>query len=435
MAAIDSLLVVCKYARDSAYADEARELAATAARFGYAIKTHEAPDLGDWWRNTANKPRYLLETLKQHDGPLLCLDADCRILQPLDELVGLLDSADLSVKYRPGNCLSALFNAAVLFVRRTPATLGVLDTWARRGEQFGSLHRFVEQGPFGEGMLFSQGALVCRELPERFHTMHPRDGAAPSADVAIIHLKTSRQQRQSALPADYQPPQLTDPALGSYITIRPRRTAPPQGLPMAGIDGMYRDFVEYASRFGIAPAGNVQAPVDEGDLAGLEAHKLDAVEQLCQHLPEGTPVVLSDYDCVYLRDPAIFTDALDGADVALAWDRRDRGALPATATWAFRVGPLVRDQLLPALKAAWNGPAAAGAGEDRLRRALALVLRASGPWRVATLLSESVADIPHAGRDTVVLSARGPMRIFQRGPALHMHALRRPVDQSTQAAG
>jgi hypothetical protein len=113
--------------------------------------------------------------------------------------------------------------------------------------------------------------------------------------------------------------------------------------------------------------------------------------------------------------------------VALAWDRRDRLALPSTATWSFRVSSVIRDSLVPALERDYAQLASPLETDDRLRRALAQVLREGGPWRTATLLSEAVADIPHAGRDTVVLKARGAMRLFHRGPALHMHALRRPV--------
>lgn len=430
MAGLDNLLVVCKYDRGSSYAAEAQELAASARRFGYAVRTIETANLGDWWKNTANKPRLLLETLREHEGPLLCLDADCRILQPLDELVSLLDDADLAVKHRPGHCFSALFNAAVLLVRRTPATLGVLDTWARRGEQFGSLHRFVEQGAFAEGMLYAQGALVCRELPERFHTMHERDGGAPPADAAIIHLKVSRRERHSALPPDHRPPAPEAEVAGHFVTLRPRRTAPPPGLPMNGIDGAIRDYQEYASRFGIAPAGSIQAPVAEGDVAGLEAHHPAAAAELTRQLPPGSQVVLSDYDTVFLRDPAIFTDALADADLALAWDRRDSAALPALVTWAFRTGPQTA-----ALWPAWQEALTWATAGDPLAapRALAEVLRGGGPWRVATLLSESVADVPHAGRDTVVLANRGPLRLFRRGPALEPHARFGAVPQRISA--
>src|SRR5579885_496490 len=109
-----NLLVACTYTAGSPYEAEARQLAESATRFGYAVRGIAVPDQGNWWRNVGIKPTYVLEMLEAHHGPLLFLDADCLILEPLDEMLALLDHADLTVKYRPGNCLSALFNAAVL---------------------------------------------------------------------------------------------------------------------------------------------------------------------------------------------------------------------------------------------------------------------------------------------------------------------------------
>lgn len=428
MSLTENLLIVCKYARGSSYAAEAQELAASAARFGYPVRTIEAADEGDWWRNCANKPRHLLEAFRQHDGPLLCLDADCRILQPLDEMLALLEHGDLAVKYRPDCCLSALFNAAVLLMRRTPATLGVVETWAQRGERFGCLHRFVEQGAFAEGMLYNQDWFHCVPLADKFHTMYDPTSGPPPADAVIVHLKASRRERKTALPAASRPAFESVDTDVAYVSLQPQTSGPAPGLPMAGVEGAVADFHEYASRFGLTRVAAATLPITARDPAALEPFKPAVLRTLCERFAPGTAVVVSDYDTVFLRDPGAFSDPLQRADVAVAWDHSQSDALPASSVIGIRAGAAVRDTLLPRLEQLMQ-TLRGGVPEHLLfRRALAEALRSlPAGLRVAALPAECAADLSGANRDTVALSVRGRPRAIQTPARWHMHAAPRGI--------
>lgn len=423
MSLTENLLIVCKYARGSAYADEAQLLQASAAQFGYRVRTIEAADEGDWWRNCANKPRHLLEAVREHDGPLLCLDADCRVLKPLDELVALLEHADLAVKYRPDCCLSALFNAAVLLLRRTPATLGVVETWAQRGERFGSLHRFVEQGAFAEGVLYNQAWFRCVPLADKFHTMYDPAGGPPPVDAVIVHLKASRRQRTTALPTAARPAFDSVDSDVAYVVLEPQVSGPTKGLPMSGVEGAAADFHEYASRFGLTHVATATLPITARDPAALEPFKPAVWRTLCQRFPEGTKLVACDYDTVLLRDPGIFSDPLERADVVVAWDAGQAEALPATSVIGVRSGPLVRDVLAPQVERVVQALRGNVPDHLLLRRALAETLRGLRTRiRVAALPAETVSDLSQAGRETVALSVRGKPRAIQAPARWHVQS-------------
>lgn len=423
MSLIENLLIVCKYAQGSAYADEARQLQASAAQFGYRVTAIEVADQGDWWRNCANKPRHLLEKFREHDGPLLCLDADCRVLKPLDELVALLEHADLAVKYRPDCCLSALFNAAVLLMRRTPATLGVVETWAQRGERFGSLHRFVEQGAFAEGILYNQPWFHLAPLADKFHTMYDPTGGPPPSDAVIVHLKASRRERKSALPTAARPAFESVDTEVAYVVLEPQATGAAASLPMAGVEGATADFHEYASRFGLTRVATATLPITARDPAALEPFKPSVLRTLCQRFPEGTCVVVSDFDTVFLRDPGVFSDPLERVDVAVAWDASQSDALPATSVIGIRTGPVVHDILAPQLERVVQTLRGNVPEHLLLRRALAETLRGlQGRLRVAALPVETAGDLSTAGRETVALSVRGKPRAIQTPARWHMHA-------------
>jgi hypothetical protein len=415
------LLIVCKYARRSRYAEEARELRASAAALGYEVLAIEAPDEGDWWRNTANKPGYILQAMQQHDGPILSLDADCRILKPLDEMLRLLDDADVAVKYRQGSCFSALFNAAVLLMRKTPATLAMVETWANQGSQFGSLHRFVEQGAFAEGVLMNQHRLRLCPLPEKFHTMHPVDAATLPPEAVIIHLKASRSERSTALPKT-APVALTPPPQNNgavWAMVRPRIDTT-GGLPMTGVAGHALDCVEYASRHGILSLQAVEVDTPADPRHGLDAWKPGILSQLCGRFPLGTRIMLCDHDVLFLRDTSIFAETAEVADVVLSWDRRNPSAVPSTAFVALKTSAAVRDVLLPRLEQQMRegGPRGTigGSPASSFARALALTLRHDlsgnqlGNITVATFPESTIAEMAQAGRDTLVLSTRGALR-------------------------
>lgn len=405
------LLIACKYAQGSSYAAEARELCASAARFGYPVRTFEVPDQGDWWRNCANKPAYLLEALREHAGPLLCLDADCRVLEPLDPLIAELDDCEMLVKHRPECCFTARFNAAVLMVRRTPGTLAILQTWAEHGQRYGSLHRFVEQGAFAEGVLFQQRHVRVRQLPERYHTMHEVDSGPPPPGTAIVHLKQSRKERQSALPPLARV--VPDPwhERVSYAVLTPQPEPLRTMLPIDGVPGAVADFHEYATRYGIAHTVAAKVSCGPHEREEIERIRPQVIRQLCDHFPPGQRVVLCDHNTLFIREPRMLVEALDHADLVVAWDRT-AGDTPATAALAFRAGPAISQVLLPAWEAHRAALDRTSPSEQSTMRALSETLRRTTTGLAVEYLSgRLVADLASATPETAVLVVRQQHRV------------------------
>ena len=422
------LLIACIYTSGSPYAAEARELAESAARFGYRVEAIEVADQGDWWRNVGIKPSVILEAFRSHHGPLLSLDADCRILRPLDEMLALLDDADVAVKYRPTYCFSALFNAAVLLLKKTPATLSLVETWAERGKRYAYLHRFAEQSSFAEGILFNQQELRFCDLPGKFHVDPRESNERPSADSVIFHRKTSRSVRQSELPKG-QPPTIdsVSPPQALFVSLRPHKGPRVPGLLMWGADAACFDFKEYASRYGIRDFAASMVPMSEKKPGELNHYKTTVLGELHKRLPADTHVVLSDFDVVYLRDPRIFCDPLESADLVIAWDAEENGALPLVNVIGMRLGPAVADRLLPAVQGEYQRLCTEHEPEQALRRAFATVLSAAPAGvRVATVPAASIGDLATAGPETTALAARGEMRLTKGEkpcltPKLHPH--------------
>jgi hypothetical protein len=404
------LLIVCTYTEGSPYEAEARQLAESAVRFGYTVRGIAVPDQGDWWRNVGIKPSYVLEMLESHHGPLLFLDADCLILEPLDELVALLNEGDLAVKYRPGNCLSALFNAAVLLARRTPATLTAVKTWAERGRDFAHLHRFSEQGAFAEGIIAAQAQLRFVPLPDRFHMFPVKGVGGPPPGCVILHNKTSNRVRSTALPKA-PPMQVCRLAADAHVVcIGPAPAGQVVGLPMSGIAAAKEDFTEYASRFGITKYWSIGLPVAAGDARRIEQGKVLALRKMFAQFPLGARIILADHDVVFLRNPQRIADAVQSADLALCWDESAGEAVPRVETIGIKLTETFRDKFLIDLERTHARLLSNSVAGTALPLALREVLgRLEPEVHVASLPSRLVADLSQAGPETVALSVRGQL--------------------------
>lgn len=62
---------------DDNYKQAADRLLRSCTRFKLTARADEAPDQGTWRKNCNQKPRLLLDIWKAHDGPVVCMDADC----------------------------------------------------------------------------------------------------------------------------------------------------------------------------------------------------------------------------------------------------------------------------------------------------------------------------------------------------------------------
>ena len=415
------LLIVCTYTPGPPYEDEARAMVASAVRFGYRTLPIAVADQGDWWRNCSAKPSYFWQAFRQHDGPILWLDADCLILQPLDELLGMLAYADLLVKYRPGHAFSALFNTGVMLFRKTPATLHMVEEWAAESLRFGPLHRFPDQATFSQAMLHHQHDIRVLPLAEKFHTMPQVGEQRIPPGCVIFHNKISRRVRNTALPQERPHVDVPAPPAAEFMSLGPQ-PAVAAGLPLAGVAGANREFSEFASRHGIQKIWNVSLPLPETDLAGIEQSKLAVLRSLFHRLPANAHVVLSDFDVIWLSHPRPFVDPLASADLVLAWDRGNPLASPATAVMGLKLSARLAQQILPQVESAYVSLRQQKGAEATPGMALAQVLRSPHMQSaVCCLPQDAVTDLPRAGKHTLAVAVRGELACIPRSTVPKPH--------------
>jgi len=420
---LEDLLIVCTFTADTIYEDEARRMVESAERFGYQARAIETPEQGDWRRNVGIKPKYNYDAVLQHSGPVLSLDSDCLVLKPLDELFELAAGYDIAVKCRPDTCFTALFNAAVLLIQPTAAAHAVVREWAQRGEFYSHLHRFAEQGAFVEGMTLHQQQVRLFPLPERFHT-DTVDGSPAPTDCVICHNKVSRQAiklpptaaQRSAVPTLAEPP--SPPPHKALYCVTVPLVEQVQGRVVNGIQGTECDFHEFAKRHGIEHIGRATIDREIANSPGYDLKKLEVIAKLCEQVPAGTPVVLANYDTLFLRDPILFETVLKEHDLALAWDHQDPRALPSLAVFSMRLGSKIAEGLLPALRAECQRLATAGVRQFVLEQAMNHVLRdhALG-LAIAALPSEITSDMSAVTVDTTVLAVRSQLQFQPQGTA------------------
>lgn len=90
------------------YSDCARALVQNCDRFGIPHDIRELPSENDYRLNCLKKPQFILDVLKERQGPVLWLDCDSSIITPLDRVDELLAGVDVAfsvtyvVKFPPG---------------------------------------------------------------------------------------------------------------------------------------------------------------------------------------------------------------------------------------------------------------------------------------------------------------------------------------------
>lgn len=427
------LLIVAPFTEGTPYAEEAEELRAGAARLGYRVEPIEVPDQGDWRRNICLKPRAIFDRFARHDGPLLVLDADCRVLRPLDGLLALAESVDVMIKLRPRCAFTALFNVGVIFFADTRRARMLAQTWAERTERHGIFHRFPDQATFSEAMLDAQRHVRFRPLPLPMH-VEPRDADKVPEDQRIIyHYKSSRAQRNARTPDKLAPEPLDSGLMAEFVCLRPERLRPRVGLPLNGNDGATEDFCEYARRFGIDKAWIYRLPVAPSDRAALDHCKVFAWRQLAGHFAPGTPLIVADLDLIMLQSPRPWCARLREADIVVAWDRDQPGSRPSIRCVGMKTSAMLVEQGLPAVERRYVELRADRPSATALRQALGEVL-ANPPrgLRVATMPADSIVALDQATSQSPMVTTDSSMKLMGEQSWHRPMFLRRP--QGTTSA-
>ena len=398
MSPSDALLIVAPYTEGTPYAEEAEELRDGAAKLGYRVEPIEIADQGDWRHNICKKPRAIFDRMTRHDGPVLVLDADCRVLRPLDELFVLGRGVDVMIKHREHYAFSALFNVGVIYFAATRNARMLAQTWAERTERHGIFHRFPDQATFSEAMLDGQHRLRFRPLPRKFH-VEPRDAdQVPEEERCIFHYKSSRAQRNARQAESMVPTPIDSGLEAEFVCLCVERKKDFKKLALSGAEGAASDFVEYTHRFGIDRVWMFRLPVAPDDMPALDHCRVFAWRSLMNRFSEDKPLVVADLNVLMLQSPRPWCELLSQADIVVAWDRRLSTALPSPRCIAMRTNHIVGEQLLPRLERCYverrqseSDPSLA------LAQALGHVLAEPLPGlRVATLPADTIVPMSQA---------------------------------------
>lgn len=139
--------VVSFFTGDGVYRQFAEKLRASCERFGVPYDIEEFPSTGDWIRNLAKKPRFLIDKLDRHGGPVVWMDADCEIRQ--DPALLRAGSGEGGVDFMCYNLLADRGNgirdeydptrlhasSGVMYVADTPAARGFIAQWGEMCEE------------------------------------------------------------------------------------------------------------------------------------------------------------------------------------------------------------------------------------------------------------------------------------------------------------
>lgn len=190
-------LVVGYYTEGTPYEAEAREMQRTARVFGLETALYGVPNLRDWHANTQQKAEVVERALREHDRPILYLDADARIRRYPALMSGFLKQHDVGLGWidwakLPGRRTDReLLNACMVW-KPTPKAFALLSAWKavmRERQGRGEL----EQLHLDMALQRVKG-LKVREIPMEYNQIH--DLMAAHSDKPVIHqMQASRRLR------------------------------------------------------------------------------------------------------------------------------------------------------------------------------------------------------------------------------------------------
>lgn len=108
------------------YSGVVKNLISSLKRFNLSYDIEKRKSLGSWLKNTNQKPRFILEKLKQYNN-IIWLDADA-IVRRYPTYFDLIEE-DIAVNYRNGRNINA---GTIVFKK---SALGLVEDWVRRTEE------------------------------------------------------------------------------------------------------------------------------------------------------------------------------------------------------------------------------------------------------------------------------------------------------------
>lgn len=119
-------MIVCSFHTGAGYAIEAERLRASLDRVGLAYRIDQLDSLGSWNANITLKPSYIQRVMREHNEPVLWVDADAEF-----HAVPVFDVGhDVAVHYLAERELLA----GTVWLNQTEAAHSVIDDWVRESK-------------------------------------------------------------------------------------------------------------------------------------------------------------------------------------------------------------------------------------------------------------------------------------------------------------
>lgn len=127
-----TFIVVSFYTAGTLYEEEAVRLQESLHRLGIEHEILPRPNLGNWVSNCAMKATFIEEMLQSYGKPVVWLDADAEVMQPLD----LFQSAqfDFAVREREAKIHPRFgpWNSGTLYFGTSPEAMMLVALWVQR---------------------------------------------------------------------------------------------------------------------------------------------------------------------------------------------------------------------------------------------------------------------------------------------------------------
>ena len=185
-------LIVSFYTKNTFYEREAKNLTESCQKQALDYAIVGVDNLGSWKANCGFKPQFLLEQFLKHQRPLLWIDADAVVLEPLTYFKTC--SADISFRIQDSlemNHTSRIMSGTV-FINQTEAAFDFLNHWAAYQMTHPEL---TDQEALRDVSYLRFHHLTIKALPKRYCAVAFSNQYTDEKDPAILHYLASRSYR------------------------------------------------------------------------------------------------------------------------------------------------------------------------------------------------------------------------------------------------
>lgn len=119
--------IVSYYTLDTPYQYEVLHLIESCKKFNLSTHIKGIPSKGQWELNCAQKPYFLLSTLRHLQKPLLWVDADAAFVNQPD--FSFLTDCDISVRIDKNLSFPLGVYSGTIYIDYTPSSLSLLEKW------------------------------------------------------------------------------------------------------------------------------------------------------------------------------------------------------------------------------------------------------------------------------------------------------------------